>query len=238
MSKKINAKALVFDFDNTLVDTHSAIYGAYEKVVDTLASRSTLDRNYLLQQFLKAQKEVIDNVPLASRNYDRKAVISKLNENLSLKLSEQEIDSLANEFYDFIREKISYSNDIEDILKEFKSRGKKLGLLTDTDVRLGLKKERLDKLSFTKLFDVIIIAGETIPQRKSSNIPFIEISRLLHVEPSDTVVIGDRMDSDIDNAKDANMKAILIDRYLLPNTGVHKPDAVIHELKELLEIVE
>ena len=56
--------------------------------------------------------------------------------------------------------------------------------------------------------------------------------------PSDTVVIGDRMDADIDNAKEANMKAILIDKYLPPNSGVHKPDAVIHELKELLEIVE
>ncbi len=238
MSAKISAKALIFDFDNTLVDTHSAISGAYNDVVDAIAASSGLESNYLMQQLLKAQKEVIDDVPLVSRKYDRKAVISKLNENLSLNLNEQEIESLASKFYMYIREKIEYPNDTEYVLKEFKSRGKKLGLLTDTDVRPGLKKERLDSLSFTKLFDAIVIAGETIPQRKNSEIPFLEVSRLLQVDPSDTVMIGDRVDADIDNAKEANMKAILIDKYLPPNTGVHKPDAVIHELKELLDIVE
>lgn len=238
MSRKISAEALIFDFDNTLVDTHSAISNAYKQVVDSISVRSGLDSNYLLQELFKAQKEVIDDKPLAYRIYDRKAVIAKLNENLSLKLTENDIEDLAKGFYRFISEKINYSEDTESILKEFKLRGKKLGLLTDTDVRPGLKNERLSRLNFTKLFDVIIIAGESIPQRKNSNIPFLEISRLLNVVPSDTVVIGDRMDADVDNAKEANMKAILIDKYLPPNSGVHKPDAVIHELKELLEIVE
>lgn len=238
MSEKIKAKALIFDFDNTLVDTNSAINRAYLKIVESISSSSGIESGYLMQQLLKAQKEVIDDVPLISRQYDRKAVIKKMNQNLSLNLDEKQIGELAQAFYDFILEKIEYSDDTEEILKALKSRGKKLGLLTDTDVRPGLKKRRLNSLSFTKLFDVVLIAGEDIPQRKNSTIPFIEIARLLNEEPKNTLVLGDRMDADIDNAKEAGMKAVLIDRYLPPNTGVHEPDAVIHELKQLLEIVD
>lgn len=238
MSEKIKAKALIFDFDNTLVDTHSTISGAYSMIVGLLSSSLGMDSSYLMQQLLNAQKEVIDDVPLVSRQYDRKAVIKKLNENLSLNMNEKQIDELAQVFYDFILEKIDYSNDTEEVLKALKSKGKKLGLLTDTDVRPGLKKKRLDSLGFTKLFDEVLIAGEDIPQRKNSPIPFIELARLLNVEPESILVVGDRMDADIDNAKEAGMKAVLIDKYLPPNTGVHKPDAVIHELNQLLEIVD
>ena len=238
MSEKIKAKALIFDFDNTLVDTHSTISGAYSRIVGLLSSSLGMDSSYLMQQLLNAQKEVIDDIPLVSRQYDRKAVIKKLNENLSLNMNEKQIDELAQVFYDFILEKIDYSNDTEEVLKALKSKGKKLGLLTDTDVRPGLKKKRLDSLSFTKLFDEVLIAGEDIPQRKNSPIPFIELARLLNVEPESILVVGDRMDADIDNAKEAGMKAVLIDKYLPPNTGVHKPDAVIHELNQLLEIVD
>lgn len=238
MSEKIKAKALIFDFDNTLVDTHSTISGAYSMIVGLLSSSLGMDSSYLMQQLLNAQKEVIDDIPLVSRQYDRKAVIKKLNENLSLNMNEKQIDELAQVFYDFILEKIDYSNDTEEVLKALKSKGKKLGLLTDTDVRPGLKKKRLDSLGFTKLFDEVLIAGEDIPQRKNSPIPFIELARLLNVEPESILVVGDRMDADIDNAKEAGMKAVLIDKYLPPNTGVHKPDAVIHELNQLLEIVD
>ena len=238
MSEKIKAKALIFDFDNTLVDTHSAISGAYSKIVELISLNSGMDRSYLMQQLLKAQKEVIDDVPLVLRQYDRKAVIKRMNKNLSLNMDERQIEELAQVFYDFILEKINYSGDTEEVLKTLKSRGKKLGLLTDTDVRPGLKKRRLNSLGFTKLFDAVLIAGEDIPQRKNSSIPFIELARLLNVEPKNTLVVGDRMDADIDNAKEAGMKAVLIDTYLPPNKGIHEPDAVIHELKQLLEIVD
>ncbi len=238
MSEKIKAKALIFDFDNTLVDTHSAISGAYSKIVELTSLNFGMDSGYLMQQLLKAQKEVINDVPLVLRQYDRRAVIKKMNENLSLNMDERQIDELAQIFYDFITEKINYSSDTEEVLKALKSMGKKLGLLTDTDVRPGLKKRRLNSLSFTNLFDAVLIAGEDIPQRKNSSIPFIELARLLNSEPESTLVVGDRMDADIDNAKEAGMKAVLIDKYLPPNAGIHEPDAIIHELKQLLEIID
>ena len=102
MSEKIKAKALIFDFDNTLVDTHSAISNAYSKIVELISLNSGIDSNYLMQQLLKAQKEVIDDIPLVSRQYDRKEVIKKVNENLSLNLDEKQIEELSQKFYDFI----------------------------------------------------------------------------------------------------------------------------------------
>ncbi|MEM0143438.1 MAG: HAD family hydrolase [Candidatus Parvarchaeum sp.] len=238
MSVKIKAKAIIFDFDNTLVDTHSAINGAYSDIASKLSERFNLGQDFLRERIFSAQKEIIDNVPLEKRTYDRRKVIKQLNEDMNFKLTEKEIDELAESFYSFILEHITYPEYTESVLQTLKKRGKKLGLLTDTDVKPGLKKQRLDRLSFTKLFDAILIAGETIPQRKNSPIPFLELSRMLGVKPVDTIVIGDRMDADIDNAKEAGMKAILIDMFLPPNTGIHKPDFQIHDLREALDIID
>ena len=238
MSEKIKAKALIFDFDNTLVDTHTAISGAYSEIIKRLSERFDLEDERLKEEIFKAQREVIDDVPLEKREYDRKKVIKKLNENLAFGLDEKEVNELAELFYEFILEKITYPEYTEEILETLKKKGKKLGLLTSSDVRPGLKKERLNRLGFTRLFDAVIIAGETIPQRKNSPIPFIELSRLLGVKPAETVVIGDRADSDIDNAKEAGMKAILINKYLEPNQGRYEPDYIIHDIKELLYIID
>jgi HAD superfamily hydrolase (TIGR01549 family) len=238
MSAKIKAKAIIFDFDNTLVDTHSAINGAYSVIITRLAERFNLGHELLKEKLFAAQKEVIDNIPLEKRNYDRKKVVSRLNKDMNLGLNDKEIDELAELFYYFILEKVTYPEYTESVLEALKTKGKKLGLLTDSDVRPGLKKQRLNKLGFIGLFDVVMIAGETIPQKKNSPIPFLEVSRLLEVKPADILVVGDRMDADIDNAKEAGMMAALIDRFLPPNTGVHQPDVHIHDIKELLDIVE
>lgn len=237
MPEKIRAKAIIFDFDNTLVNTHQAINYAYSEISKKLADRLNLDQESLKDKMFAAQKEAIDKQPLSNRVYDRRVVIEQVNSNLSLGLTENEINELAESFYDAILNKVTYPEYTENVLEELKNRGKKLGLLTDTDVRPGLKKRRLEKLSFIRLFDAFIIAGETIPQRKTGPIPFIELSRLLGVKPEDTVAVGDRMDADIDNAKEAGMKAILTDAFLQPNTGINEPDAVIHDIKDLLNII-
>ncbi len=238
MSVKIKAKAVIFDFDNTIVDTHSAIELAYSDIINIISRKFNLNPLTVKDELFKGQKQVIDDVPLEKRVYDRKNVINQLNKNMHLNIGENEIEELASVFYRDIIEKITYPEYTEEVLKTLKERGKKLGLLTDTDAKLGLKKQRLDRFNFIKLFDAIVIAGETIPQRKNGPIPFIEISRLLDVKPEDSVAIGDRMDADIDNAKEAGMKAILIDAFLPPNTGINDPDARIHNLREILDIIE
>lgn len=238
MSKKLRVKAVIFDFDNTLVDTHSAIDNAYSLIINSLSNRFGIEKDSLKNKILNAQKQVIDDVPLEKRVYDRRNVIAQLNKNEEFGLSDEELDKLAETFYDFIMNQITYPEYTKNILEALKERGKKLGLLTDTDVRPGFKKLRLSKLGFINLFDVVLIAGETIPQRKNSPLPFLEISRLLGVNPEDAVVIGDRMDADIDNAKEAGMKAILIDKYLPPNKGNYEPDFQIHDIKEVLDIIE
>lgn len=238
MSKKIKAKAVIFDFDNTLVDTHGAINSAYEVIVRKLVEEFKLPDERLREEIRRAEKEVIYDVPPEKRVYERKAVLRRLSENLSLGIEETQLMEFGELFYKFVAEEIRYPEYTGEVLETLKKKGKKLGLLTATDVRPGLKKRRLDLLGFTGLFDSVVIAGETIPQKKNNPIPFLELARMLCEKPEDTVVVGDSMDADIENAKEAGMKAILIDKYVEPNGGKHEPDTVIHDIKELLEIIE
>ncbi len=238
MPEKIKVKALIFDFDNTLVDTHSAINAAYDFLFDKISKKYNIPEEKLFDEAHWAEQDLITNVPLERRLYDRKMVIKKMSDELSLGITEEELNQFGETFYRFIKEKIYFPEYTEDTLKTLKARGKKLGLLTDTDAKPGFKKERLDEIGFTRLFDVVMIAGETIPQRKNSPIPFIELARLLGEQPSDIAAVGDRMDADVQNAKESGMKAILMDAFLKPNEGRYTPDYIIHDIRELLDIIE
>ena len=94
-----------------------------------------------------------------------------------------------------------------------------------------------------KFFDVIVISAE-VNKRKPSPEIFQKALRSLDAAPSETVFVGDTLNMDVEGAKRAGMKAILILRRTSatdtskPACTTIKPDKVIRSLKELSKIIE
>jgi putative hydrolase of the HAD superfamily len=93
--------------------------------------------------------------------------------------------------------------------------------------------ELLDEHGLRQFFDAVVISGE-VNRRKPSPEIFKLGLKVLDVEASETVFVGDSLDIDVQGPQDVGMKTILIKRRPLPEDALVKPDAVIEKLSELL----
>ena len=138
----------------------------------------------------------------------------------------------ADEFMRYLR----LDDDALQVLQ--KLRGKyKLGLVSNFAIPECAWK-LLDKYNLRVFFDAVLVSAE-INKRKPSPEIFERALKVLDVNASKAVYVGDMPGSDVRGAKNAGMKAILVDRGRpLERTVDVEPDNVITSLKELLTILE
>jgi D-glycero-D-manno-heptose 1,7-bisphosphate phosphatase len=137
------------------------------------------------------------------------------------------------------------ATDARKILLELKSRGYKLILVTNQpDVSRGLvTKFFVDNINdFLKmhleldLIKVVYQLEEDDPERyKPAPGMLLEAAAELDLDLEKSFMVGDRW-RDIDAGKNANCKTVLINSQNIEGIR-HKPDFVIDELAELLEII-
>lgn len=95
----------------------------------------------------------------------------------------------------------------------------------------------LEKFNLKNFFKVIIVSGE-INKRKPSAEIFQKALKILRVEASEAIFVGDMPGLDVAGPKKVGMKAILIQRRPLNNNLEIKPDKTIKHLRELLPILK
>ena len=116
--------------------------------------------------------------------------------------------------------------DVAPVLNELKARGLKLAIISNWDERL---RPLLRELELDRHFDVMIIsieAGAHKPERKI----FAEALRQLNLRPDEALHIGDGLREDVEGARGAGMRALLLDRAA-GNSG----EGVIATLTALVE---
>ncbi len=238
-TSRIRFKGAVFDFDNTLVDTKDLIDNAYRHVFHEIAAKFNLDEDKLFLEAESFQKEKIRELQAAKTSYNHADWILPIVGRFSVNLNKEEEEYYKNLFYSYAINNQKFSEKTESILLELKKRGKKLALLSERDAVPGMKLQRIKNTPFYGYFDVIMIAGETIPYSKTDGkgTPFLETAKLLGLETNEVLMIGDRMDLDIQNAKEVGMKAVLFTGYLKSQEySKYQPDLVINDISELRNI--
>ncbi len=234
---KSDVLAVIFDFDNTLVDTRQAIEDAYKEIFQDMSKKYKIEPGALWSEIIRIENEKAHNPDKTKNHYDRRAWFKMLAKNINFNMTNKELDRYVNLFDSLLRDNIKFPPHTENVLKTIKSRGKKLALLTERDEMPGLKEKRVKSLPFSKHFDLIVIAGETFPERKLVPEAFSKTVEMLNTAPENTIMIGDRLDIDIENGKEAGLRTVLINSYDDPRMGKHKPDYVISDIREVLKII-
>jgi HAD superfamily hydrolase (TIGR01549 family) len=83
-----------------------------------------------------------------------------------------------------------------------------------------------------KLFDVIVISG-AVNRRKPHEEIFKSTLKIMDLNPSEAVFVGDTIDADIEGAKAVGMKAVYIERRIQTASKKYLPDKTIKRLSEL-----
>jgi len=120
------------------------------------------------------------------------------------------------------------------VLSRLKARGLKLGLVAN--VVAEARSRFIDRYGLSKYLEAIVISEEVGLSKPDPRI-FRRALRMLDARPTETIFIGDRLDTDIRPAKSLGMKTIRVlrgeYRYQQPTSSAEKPDYIVRNLQRI-----
>ncbi|MEM0384259.1 MAG: HAD family hydrolase [Candidatus Caldarchaeum sp.] len=226
-------RAVFFDFDNTLVDSLSVLPAAQRRAAELIAG--FLGGDVDVEEVLSVVR-LVERVVEMQGVYDRDVVWAHVLRELGFD-GRPEAGVLRSWTHAYWEE---YSKgkpfpDAVKVLAELQKH-RRLGLITNTDGLLGMKRRRLSISGLERFFDVVVVAGEDTPEAKPSPRPFLKAVSVLGLRPGDCLMVGDDPVNDVAGSKSAGLAAVLVDRRGGRPCPV-KPDYVVSSLTQVLEVV-
>jgi len=249
--KKIQAKAIIFDYGNTLVldpffDILKLKMPNLRQALKELGYKFT--NNQIIVNWSAANEEI--NYPHLTHFAQEEPIVVRVLQQLGIKesdvfpLSKKFLKIYRDGYSEIYRKKNSRKEEIKRTLKRLKRMGKKLAVFSDGrkfDVETAMRLH-----GFSKQFD-FIIASEEIGIEKPNPLVFKFLIKKIKESPENIVYIGDYPIKDIKGAKRVRMKVILYIppkkyRISFPWRNYNKnikiiPDAIIRKISTLLKIL-
>ncbi|XP_036430433.1 N-acylneuraminate-9-phosphatase [Colossoma macropomum] len=230
---------ILFDLDNTLVDTAGAGKVAIHKVSELLKNK--LDHSNIsdiCERFVcKLFEETFD--PSEDQTID-KVRINHWHEAL------QEVEvvdpgqGLASDCYYTWKttrlQALALSPEVLALLEDLRC-SYKLLLLTNGDSQT--QREKIEALRCEGLFSAVVVGGEHAEQKPASSI-FTHCFELLGVNPQDCIMVGDSLDTDIQGGFNAGVRATvwINKRGGSPPENTVTPDYTIPSVLDLPEVLD
>ena len=231
-------KGIIFDFDNTLINSSKTIDDANKLVLNKIQEDfKTIDLKKFDSILKKVQKKFDNLDPL--KRYKR-LFYELFAEESGLNIDTKKIDTYSEIFESHLINRMEFTEEVEETLDRLKKMNLKLGILTGEGLYPGLKKRTLDKFDYNEKFDAKVIAKNNIPENKHDPNAFKKTAAMLKLKTYEVLFIGDTPEVDIDNAKAAGMKTVLFDRYNeeKKKTSKYKPDFIIENLHDVYNILD
>ncbi|MEM4314765.1 MAG: HAD family hydrolase [Nitrososphaerota archaeon] len=234
MKPLAGVKALLFDFDNTLVDSASAVGIAHLKTAEAIVADCNLEVQpaNVAEIISQVEREMEEQL-----RFDRDQYWHHVLKRLGVADMPENSPSRWSELYWRHYSTAAVFPDVEPTLSKL-VRTHRLGMVTNTDGKPGLKRRRLEIYDLTRFFEVVVVAGDDVGEVKPSLQPFLKAAEMLNVSPRDCAMVGDHPRNDVAGARAAGMTAVLLARRGRSGySGDVSADLVIGSLSELLLIV-
>ncbi|XP_077437763.1 N-acylneuraminate-9-phosphatase [Vanacampus margaritifer] len=201
-------KAILFDLDNTLIETYRAGELAMQKTHELLKTSLALDDDTITNICDKFMQKLLQQKfdPAAGRSTDEIRV-GHWEDSIKESVDSCSTPSLAAQCYYMWKngrlELLKLSPKISDLLKQLR-RKYKLLLLTN-----GISQTQWEKVKAVgceSFFDRIVVGGD-YPEQKPYPSIFKVCFDLLQVEPQDCIMVGDSLDTDIQGGFNAQVRA-------------------------------
>ena len=215
-------KAVVFDLDHTLFDRYATI----KKLVPQLRKHFDLGDGITDEYF-------IHELSYADKHYVHKGWEGIYNHLVSKGIFRTlpgfaEYTEIVLRHFKHIAEKYDFA---EPTLKKIKSKGYKIGLITNGSHELQYKK--LGKLELTDLFDEIIVSGDT-PYQKPDERIFLMMAEKMGIAPQEMMYVGDHPLNDVEGSRKAGCVSVWVKTtgtWIFPE--IKKPTLQIETVEEL-----
>ncbi|MBI72129.1 MAG: hypothetical protein CMG61_01505 [Candidatus Marinimicrobia bacterium] len=220
-------KAIIFDIDNTLLDFMTMKSNAISAAVDGMKKNGlNLEKDEAIEKIFNIYN---------SKGYEHQKV---LNEFIFNELGKIDYKMLASGIVEYKIAKeasLSLYPGVKDTLVNLSNFGLKLGILSDAPSREAWI--RLYILKIHKMFDEVVTFDDT-GFHKPAKEPFKKIKKLLNIDFSDCLMVGDWPERDIKGANQLGMKTAYA-KYgsteIIENSGADYELDTIHEIIEIVK---
>ncbi len=236
-------KTILFDMGSTLIEFENSTWDVLGRVCAEKGYEFLRQKNLNLpefdefselldSEFLKARREVENNL----KEFKVGRVAWEFFNILNLSTSDGLYDSFIEVYYKPITDQLTLIDGAEDVLRYFKERNFKIGLVSNTIFPERFHLSELKRFGLYSYLDNHLFSSE-VGVRKPHPQIFLKALSELNVKPSQAVFVGDRLIEDVGGAQKVGMKGILAYHEGRDYSAPITPDAQIVELKELPETV-
>ena len=207
-------KAVLFDFDGTLIDTNELIFMSYREAFRKVLNREIDDEEILKLYGRPLRGSLLEYGEPGEMLYQ---VYREFNETRH--------DTLAKSF-----------DGVYEGLVEIRRKGYKMGIVTSK--RLPLVKRGLELIGISEFFETVITLEDT-KRGKPDPEPLILGCERLGVLPEETIYVGDSI-FDMEAAKNANCRLCGVKYTLTDHKKIleYNPDFFVETIKELADYLE
>lgn len=164
-------------------------------------------------------------------------ILAEASAALGMDVAEAVLEEAATHHLDSWTPHIQHDPDAEPVLRELRERGIRTGLLSNTHWPRTFHEHFLERDGLVDLLEVRCYTSE-MKRTKPHTDAFAHVLGALGVEdPARAVFVGDRPYDDIYGAQQHGMRTVLRPNPSVPGWDV-TPDATIHSLPELLNLID
>jgi HAD superfamily hydrolase (TIGR01549 family) len=197
-------RAIIFDFGQTLVDSAEGFRVAEKqaetKIFQDLGLRSWME---FLTEYRRLRREFH-----AQSNFSRKALWGAVYRQYAREPNQPLISGEEDNYWQTVSSSTRLFPETKTALEQIALRYR-LALITNTQGQQSSGRHRIRMFPvLEKLFEVVIVAGEGDTPPKPDPRPFLACLKILDIEPTNAIYIGDDWKIDVCGAKAVGMQPV------------------------------
>ncbi|XP_019758831.2 N-acylneuraminate-9-phosphatase isoform X2 [Dendroctonus ponderosae] len=227
-------KCILFDLDNTLIETRKADTRVCEKIANELRVKFNVthdEANSISSSFLSNFRKCPENTLMSLDKWRTYLWSQALGDKY-----QQYAKSLYQNWLYQRYQNLAMPDELKSLLETLRM---KFRIALITNGTSACQWEKIEKLHLKDCFDLILVSGDLSYEKPDKHI-FFQACELLNVKPKNCLMVGDKLETDIQGGFDAGLSAtVWISRnthYYLTETDP-KPDYILSNIMEFKYLI-
>ena len=195
------------------------------------------DPEAMLRRLMEVEERFWQGVEETQQSADLSGVLAAATREVGVDVTEAILEEAMVRHLDAWTPHIRHDPDAPAVLAELRDMGLKIGLLSNTLWPRAFHEHFLERDGLAHLIDARLYTSDMPHTKPHPSVFRAALDALAVDDPGTALFVGDRPFDDIKGAKTVGMKAVLRPNPAVGNTRGPEPDAVIHRLPEVLEVV-
>lgn len=208
--KKEEIKAVLFDLDDTLVNSKKAEYNAICEFKNLYSEFNEIKDDDFANVWSKITMEIYEKYDNAEISFDEQRIgrMKGLFSNYLINISDEDAQKKFKSYLNIYEKNWILFDDVKEVLEKLKDRYK-LVILSNGDEKQQRKK--IEYTGLNKYFSDIVISSEVGYSKPEKEI-FEIACKMINVKPKNCIMIGDKYKVDIEGSLNAGMHGIWVNR--------------------------